>query len=68
MFEEYKLCKQLLRVSGAVPDKEDSEEELTESEDEEPSEEELPVKVLNTVMYLLNTVGYLLNTVRYSLV
>ena len=39
------MCKQLLRVSGAVPDRPDSEEELTESESEECSEPEIVVKV-----------------------
>ena len=45
MYVEYTLCKQLLRVSGAVPDRPDSEEELTESESEECSEPEIVVKV-----------------------
>ncbi|KAL5263661.1 hypothetical protein ACHWQZ_G008883 [Mnemiopsis leidyi] len=44
LYEEYKLCKQLLRVSGAVPDRVDSEEELTESETEDGSEPELVIK------------------------
>jgi hypothetical protein len=45
---EYQLCKQLLRVSGAVPDRPDSEEDLTESETEEGSEPEIVIKVISS--------------------
>ena len=41
---EYLLCKQLLRVCGAVPDREDSEDELTESETEDGTDSEILVK------------------------
>ncbi|XP_063681712.1 uncharacterized protein LOC134816677 isoform X2 [Bolinopsis microptera] len=44
LYVEYQLCKQLLRVSGAVPDRPDSDEELTESETEEGSESEIVIK------------------------
>eukprot|EP00116_Pleurobrachia_bachei_P005436 sb/3465698/ len=53
LYVEYQLCKQLLRVSGAVPDRDDSEEELTESESEDVSEDgDHTVKVERNVMDL----------------
>ena len=56
LFEEYKLCKQLLRVSGAVPDRDDSEEELTESEDEDQSEVDIPVKVFTLLLIMVSSI------------
>ena len=53
LYTEYCLCKQLLRVCGAVPDREASEEELTESEEEEESvleEDKVISHILHTVL------------------
>ena len=53
LYTEYCLCKQLLRVCGAVPDREASEEELTESEEEEESvleEDKVISHILHTVV------------------